>query len=406
MTWIRDINCAHHQQDTNYYCGAATAQMILNSIGGGLLDQDVLYNDNHSHNTRPNWYTDPDGLTWTLNHYGNPLPPPPGHSPYYFVPYRKDTEPLGSEKIVYTLWKYEVPTGTLVYHCGHWIVVRGVSTDVEPAPGATYSINGFWINNPWPYCPSFDDPTLAPPPLHSNADGCGSGGNRGIADEYVDYANTWKDTYFTGCDVWGVGYPQFVSVCDPEVPKLGKLSMKREPFWAKGEKLIKAQDALKFAQRGVEVNNLLKNELFAKALKGANPETPILVQRLDLSDSFYYITPMKSREGVTAFLSVDGILGNFRGGQVLAKPVESPFISREDVRKKVLKHPVQFGEKLGRIRIREGAFCHYPIMVWKPCKESRSPYYPFQMITVGSTNIYIGYDGAIYPELHDLSQGG
>jgi hypothetical protein len=141
LTWIRNVTTEYHQQDTNYYCGGAVAQMILDSIGSGLLDQNVLYNSNHSHNTQSNWYTDPDGLNYTLNFY-KPNPPTFNN---FFVTYAKDTELEGSEKFVYTLWRYSVPTGTLVYGCGHWIVVRGLSTDVEPSPGSTYMINGFWI---------------------------------------------------------------------------------------------------------------------------------------------------------------------------------------------------------------------------------------------------------------------
>jgi hypothetical protein len=60
----------HHQQDTDYYCGAACAQMVLEAISAGILDQDDLYADNHSHSTLDSsvdWFTAPDGLEWTLN---------------------------------------------------------------------------------------------------------------------------------------------------------------------------------------------------------------------------------------------------------------------------------------------------------------------------------------------------
>ena len=39
----------YHQQDTNYYCGAACAQMVLRALGQPLLPQLDLYNDNHGH---------------------------------------------------------------------------------------------------------------------------------------------------------------------------------------------------------------------------------------------------------------------------------------------------------------------------------------------------------------------
>src|SRR5258708_32600379 len=75
-----DLTVSYHQQDTNYYCGAACAQMVLDSIGAGLLDQDDLYNDNHTHSTTEGgWYSGPDGVTWTLNHRK------PGPCGNYFV---------------------------------------------------------------------------------------------------------------------------------------------------------------------------------------------------------------------------------------------------------------------------------------------------------------------------------
>lgn len=401
MPWKKNIPTQYHQQDTDYYCGAATAQMILDSIGSGLLDQNNLYNSNHSHNTQSNWYTDPNGLKYTLNHY-KPNPPVFNN---IFVVFTRNTETEGTEKIVYTLWHYGVPTGTLVYHCGHWIVVRGVSTSKQPKAGSTYTINGFWVNNPWPPTPSSSNPSSAPPPPHSSGDGCGGGGNRGISNEYIVYNNTWKDTYFTGCDVWGVGHNQFVSVCDPSVPKLGQLTMNRDNFWTEGSRLITTEDAVKFAMRGIKEHDLLTDKIFSKAIKGAKPSKPILVQRLDQPDTFYYLVPMIKNTDVTSLLSVDGLYGNFRGGHVLDSPISEPFVDKETVLEKVVNRPIDLGQKLGKVVIREGAYCLYPIMVWKPCYESRSPFYPFYMFTIGGTNIYIGYDGTIYPELNEMGLG-
>ena len=51
MTWFKDLATPYHQQDTDYYCGAAVAQMILGSIGSGILDQNTLYNSNHAHSS-------------------------------------------------------------------------------------------------------------------------------------------------------------------------------------------------------------------------------------------------------------------------------------------------------------------------------------------------------------------
>src|SRR5687767_9066307 len=67
---------AFHQQDRREnlrvlesYCGAAAAQMVLDSIGVGLLDQTDLYSATRNRgNDDPerNWYSTPDGLHQTM----------------------------------------------------------------------------------------------------------------------------------------------------------------------------------------------------------------------------------------------------------------------------------------------------------------------------------------------------
>ena len=66
---------------------------------------------------------------------------------------------------------------------------------------------------------------------------------------------------------------------------------------------------------------------------------------------------------------------------------------------------IDLGDGSGRIPLRDGAFCVSPTLVWRPCQESRSPYYPFYQITVGGVTIYVGYDGRVYSTLHDLGRG-
>jgi hypothetical protein len=403
MVWTKNVGTPYHQQETPYYCGAAVAQMILEEIGAGILNQDILYNSNHTHNQESGWYTDPVGLEYTLNDNR-----PSAFLPNYFDVMTYPTEAEASKKIVYTLWKYGVATGTLIFAgstgCDHWIAVRGVQTSVEPKPGNTYSINGFFINNPWPPVPSYYNPTLAPPPPHSNTDGCGGGGNRGVTNEYVVH-NDWKNTYFKGCS-WSSTSKQYISVCDPEPPKLGEYTMRYEERWAKGDQIINPELASSFALKGLDEHHLHEEKSFSTALRDAKPGRPILVQRLDLLDAFYYIVPMVKTAGATAMLKVNGLYGNFEGGQAFEKPIEQPFVNVQAILKEIIGKPIELGDKRGRLILREKAYCLYPMMVWRPCCESRSPYYPFYMITVGADTIYIGYDGSVFSELHDFGPGG
>jgi hypothetical protein len=94
-----ELSVGYHQQDTNYYCGAACAQMILHSVGQSLLSQDDLYNDNHNHSVEPQyWSTPPDGLQWTLNNL---------QSTKYFALDSLSTEDAISRMLCWTIhfWK-------------------------------------------------------------------------------------------------------------------------------------------------------------------------------------------------------------------------------------------------------------------------------------------------------------
>ena len=127
MPTTENLAVSYHQQDTDYYCGAACAQMVLDSLGAGLLDQNQLYNDNHSHSTtEAGWATAPDGLQWTMHNYEPPAPAgPPHYGSYDFVLFALDTEDAISRKIVWTLHHYQAAPIAMVYGWQHWIVVRG-----------------------------------------------------------------------------------------------------------------------------------------------------------------------------------------------------------------------------------------------------------------------------------------
>ncbi|GAG26524.1 unnamed protein product, partial [marine sediment metagenome] len=160
MTTHENLTVPYHQQDTNYYCGAACAQMVLASanVGAGILDQDDLYADNHSHSTiESGWASGPDGLTWTMNDRR----PPAFTNP--FVLFALSNEDSTSRKIIWTIHHYQVAPISLVFGSAHWIVVRGYQASAAPANSGdtSYTISSFDVNNPWPPCPSWDAP---PPP--------------------------------------------------------------------------------------------------------------------------------------------------------------------------------------------------------------------------------------------------
>ncbi|MFT3910638.1 MAG: hypothetical protein QM737_14525 [Ferruginibacter sp.] len=395
----KNLDVQQHQQDTDYYCGAACAQMVLAQIGAGLLDQDDLYTDNHNHSvTESGWYTAPDGLQWTM------VNRKPASFTNTFVLFALNNEDSISRKIVWTIFHYQVAPIAMVYHAAHWIVVRGYDISADPANSTdnSYSINAFDINNPWPYI------TLAaPPPPHTVGDTCGSGGVHGVANEHISY-NTWQTDYMTGIN-FGHWNGKFVAICDPlpasEIP--GKSVRHQSPF--DGKKIIDKKEIERLAFDGIKLYGLTRKKWWKKALSESKAGEPVLVQRLDRANSYYYIIPFNDTEANSnALMSIDARYGDYKQGVILPKPAPhlSSAYNRKEVVKKVVNTKIMHDDdKLGRMVIHPEAYCLYPTLVWKPCRESLSPFWPFHMFTIGSRHVYVRIDGAIFTQLHDDAKG-
>ena len=409
MSVHENLTVAYHQQDTNYYCGAACAQMVLDEIGAGLLDQDTLYNENHSHSTTESgWATGPDGLQYTMNHEapaGNPAGLPHGH-PYFALDALASEDSL-SRLLAWTIHYWRVAPIALVYHSQHWIVVRGYTASAAPTSSLdnAYSMQSFDINNPWPPVPSWGNAALAPPPPHGATDGCGAGGDRGIADENISYT-AWHDTYMTGCD-FGHWNGQFVAICDPSPPaRPGAPFFRQQPLRTK--RLIAAADAPKHALEGLKAYGLDSRKNYAQLLQRFKLDSGVLVQRLDHPDMFYYVVPLRESADVTPLaITVDALTGVYRESAIRTTDRGSVFatLPRDQALKTIVGRTFDLPHHRGRLLVREGALCHYPHLVWKPCRESLSPYYPFHMFTVGSQRVYVRTDGAVFTALHDTDHG-
>lgn len=399
-----DLSVPHHQQDTHYYCGAACAQMVLDSIGTGILGQDPLYTDARNHTAElSSWYNPPDGLQWLMNDRR-----PTGFGGWFAL-YSLSTEDAQSRKLVWTLLHYQVAPIALVYGGDHWLVVRGCDITAAPASSTDvgYSITSFDVNNPWPpLSDASGDLVTPPPPPHSNGDGCGSGGNRGVANENISYT-TWKSTYMTANAYGSLWNGKFVSVCDPDPPpeRPGELLAERRPY--DGTDIIDPGDAAELALSGAKQYGLLERDDWSLLRRG-RPASPTLVQRLDRLDSFYYLVPFADDNGeARSAVSVDARFGNYRQA-ITVDERGAPFafsLPDEAILDLTIDRQLELPRREGRLRIRKESFCLYPTLVWRPCLESLSPYYPFHMITVGHRRIYVRIDGRVFTRLHTYIPG-
>ena len=127
------------------------------------------------------------------------------------------------------------------------------------------------------------------------------------------------------------------------------------------------------------------------------------MQRLDRRDSYYGIVPASDSEGlIRAAISVDAIYGTYKSATTLnaRQRVLLGFQDREEIFAHISAQPIDLPQYAGRVIFRPQVASLHPVYVWKPCRESLSPFYPFRMISTGQNLIYVRiFDGAVFTSL-------
>jgi hypothetical protein len=383
MPWIKNTGCKYHTQDTNYYCGAATAMMVLAEIGVGYgsLDQDDLYTSNNTHNVQPGWYSDPEGLRFTM------VDRKPASFTNTFVVYREASEPAGSRKLVYTLEHYGVSPIVLVYGCAHWIVVCGVQTDVNPATGP-YTIQGFWVNNP---VHEDNEP-------HSAGDICGSGGSHGVENQWVSYA-AWQGTYLTGCNYDSpTNSLQYISVCDPDEPRLAMPRQLEPVRYFDGRSIVDPRAVAGVIGKEIERLSLQEAKQTARFARGKFG-TPLLVRRLDDERRFYHLTPSMDGGNVLGYAQTDALYGNLESVFTFKRGFKLYELDAKKIAASLVGAKFELPGEKGRFTLEKGKFRLEPELVWRPCRQAYSPHLPFWRIVAGPFTFYRRIDGPLYAQL-------
>jgi hypothetical protein len=393
---IEQLATQYHQQDTDYYCGAACAQMVLEQCGAGLLDQDDLYADNNSHSTTESgWASGPDGLNWTMNHR---------QSGRFFVLDALSSEDAISRMICWTVHHYKVAPIALVYGYQHWITVHGYQASAAPTSSldTTYTIQAFIVNNPWP-----PTPMPGPPPPHSGGDVCGTGGVRGVLDEHITYTQ-WKNTYMTGVPA-GHWKGLYVAVCDPDPPAPdGERFGHQEPPPFDGTSIIPPDAVRDLGLRAVDEWSLTERPGWREALAAGDFVAPVLVHRLDRPGQAYWVLPVSVGREQPAALAFDARHGSYLQSGIVPTLEASALQLPPDHRRlsKLLDgKAVSLGPDAGQLRIDRSLLCICDTYVWQPCRESLSPLWPFRLATYGGTQVYVRADGAVFGHLTTTDRG-
>jgi hypothetical protein len=394
-----DLDVPYHQQDTDNYCGAACAQMVLHTMGQPLLSQDDLYNDNHTHTIEASaWSTPPDGLCWTMNNR---------QSPRRFTLDSTDTEDPISRTICWAIHHYQVAPIALVFGGNHWAVVRGYTASAAPATSfdTSYTISSFDLNNPWPPVP----PPPGPPP-HTDGDVCGSGGDRSVADINVAYA-TWQADYLTPNTFGSQWLGKYVAVCDPDPP--GAPGPPPPPPERQrrfdGQRILEAGLVRDDLPGNLRDAGLLSHSFWSTVFDQVRAGDPLLVERLDRPNSEYWIVPTLDAGGkLRAAVAVDARFGDYQQTMAVRNPDASffGFADPQKATERVLGRRFALPGGAGPLLVPSQGLSVHPTLVWQPCRESLSPFYPFRMILLGAHRLYVRiFDGAAFTALTN-DQGG
>ncbi len=171
--------------------------------------------------------------------------------------------------------------------------------------------------------------------------------------------------------------------------------------------LIASDVAAEISVNALKEVGLAKRKNWSSALRGTAIGEPILVQRLDRLDSFYWIVP-RTRDGVvTAVVNIDARSGDYMQARALAEPHGTALLSldRKEVDEFVFDRKHQLADEAGELVIRPGLACISDHWVWRPCRESLSPFYPFKMISYGDYRLYVRSDGRVFTGLTTSGRG-
>lgn len=373
-------NVPLYGQQMCYWCGAASGQMVRNGYpkpaDRSFYQQIDVWNTIQVYNsTNPSdsgWATDPHGLTGCLQNLANP----PGVD---WVEYDETSRDAVLFFMLYWMNQRQYPSPTLVNQGGHWVVVVGYETDVEPRGGTTPTLQQLTFHDPEPH-------NIGTITTMSAAQWYGGPWNGAVV-----YTGTWQNEY--------------VAVVEPPIVK-GAVKVKQVK--RTGKTLLSVSQAVEHARRWIEELRLAENPRYGLlARRDVDNLEPMLVREEPVSGSrsknvpHYFVVPFsvrgESEKGdrlARLCILVNAYTGQFEEVTAFGMPVR--YMSREAALAAVASAMHVDREKLGRAEA---------TLMFRPSKISHIRSFPFWQIKVGRKIIFVDQIGQIYGKI-ELSVPG
>jgi len=439
-----------YQNEKAHYTGAAACQMILNYIreGAGVSDltQDQVYN--YAHPAADNQDFAPDEVNAALGHFDpydslisnsfdvyDSLPAGNPYQGYNFTvdAYNaSDSDAINNYMRDICHWMAFTATqeewwkrGALVARpntpaavpifgdtqgYNHWVVVKGAATSNNPNPEPLqnpwntpdFTIYGLWIK----------DPLIS-----------------GIGENKYATADECRNTYFRPLNTSDSYNGMYIQIAEPPAEEskafatiaspmpdsiniglvktaLGELNATSQDLAPKTMAISGVNAAAAYAKpkkKDLGWKNIIDPALLAddeavKAFEDTRPAAPILVLRVDIKDSDYYLIPylkkvtikigrrQYSRYLTSGVIVIDAKNGYFKEASWTEKPADYTIISREDAVQLVRKN----------LKGKSNSKYISTSLVWQPGDISSTPYKPFWKIVVGSAIYYVSQEGKVY----------
>lgn len=163
------------------------------------------------------------------------------------------------------------------------------------------------------------------------------------------------------------------------------------------EKLLTSDKAIEYARAAAR--DFAESRLKI-ALQSAEPQAATLVQRIDHKDAYYFIVPFNIGSRETARFIIDAFGGKLTEASGITESAKSlpRYLSSQDALDRMFTARAASRLKWEFEFRREHIGVH-PVLVWKPCRQSPSPFWPFYQFSVGGSLVYLRVDGALFNTL-------
>lgn len=160
------------------------------------------------------------------------------------------------------------------------------------------------------------------------------------------------------------------------------------------EQFLSSADARKSALDGYNRRSWAFPSEYARSMKGARAGAPLLVERLDMKNSFYFIVPFERAGKATLLVMIDAKTGEFKEAVPLAQPSAYPPVSANEAKKSLADSSgsVMPEGELARLK---------PSLVWKPSEQSQSPFEPLWRFRTGHGDRYVDQKGKVHPSIEE-----